>query len=598
MSQTQPPPQGTASGADNPNYFGFPNFDLGSQAGNDFASYFDGNMLGTFDDVQMMDTGDDAGAADFGSNSEPAQQGATDESIARAENQFNTAANNVPGAGPLPPGSFAQMSLSSGNTLTEFTKRRNWPAKVVEELRDFLHILDANGRVKYASPSVLGVAGYQPEEVSDVFLKDLIHPDDQGIFVSELNESIASGNPLRMFYRFKKKDGSYAIFEAVGHAHIASAKFAPNPNNQSPFCQAVFMMARPYPTKNAGLLDSFLEHKIENERLRRRIAELRREEEADADEAQRQWMQSQEGRSDITPSEDTGASSVTPFYRGGASDSMSQSDRNALNAALTRENLEGASAGSRPDSLRDKMARYEGSSHADTIEMLTGLRYQEGERSRGITTGNASPTLIKGDAGIAIPVDRDSRPGEKKKKLKTTEEYVCTDCGRFTAPRAPRRPGLDTNSNQEHWTLRNGERGRAGQRRCATPAACAGPRRRRSETLPTHPSRPNTPWAEQRQPRKPPWATAPRCCTSTMTMTRRVLPLSRATAGVAQALCGIRGAYSSCIHEHDGRRTKINEHDCNERESNGLLRRGDDMIYGLILPLLLGFFSLFFFWFY
>jgi len=71
---------------------------------------------------------------------------------------------------------------------------------------------------------------------------------------------------------------------------------------------------------------------------------------------------------------------------------MSQSDREALNIALTRENLEGASAGSKPDSLRDKMARYEGSSHTDTIEMLTGLRYIEGERSKGITTGNASPT--------------------------------------------------------------------------------------------------------------------------------------------------------------------------------------------------------------
>jgi hypothetical protein len=75
------------------------------------------------------------------------------------------------------------------------------------------------------------------------------------------------------------------------------------------------------------------------------------------------------------------------------------------------------------------MARYEGSSHTDTIEMLTGLRYIEGERSKGITTGNASPTLIKGDAGIAIPVDRDPRTGEKKKRLKTSEEYVCTDCG-------------------------------------------------------------------------------------------------------------------------------------------------------------------------
>ena len=478
--QSAPPPyQRTAATMSHGqiDFFGLSNLEVDEQDTNGIMSFLDQGMLGSYDDVAMaLDPSDDGTtpqAFDPNSVNDARLSGngsAADESIARAENQFNTAANNVPGAGPLPPGSFPQMAISSGSTLTEFTKRRNWPAKVVEELKDFLHILDANGRIKYASPSVLSVAGYTAEEILDVFLKDLIHPDDQGVFVSELNESIASGNPLRMFYRFKKKDGAYAIFEAVGHAHIAGAKFAPNPNNQSPFCQAVFMMARPYPTKNAGLLDSFLEHKIENERLRRRIAELRREEEADADEAQRQWAQSQEARSDVTPSTETGASSVGPFFGSSSNTTtdrtMSQSDRNALNIALTRENLEGAAASTQPDSLRDKMARYEGASHTDTIEMLTGLLYTEGERSRGITTGNASPTLIKGDAGIAIPVDRDSRLGEKKKKLKTSEEYVCTDCGMYpcpcdlphlqgtlTEPRNPRLPRVEEGTERTEDAL-------------------------------------------------------------------------------------------------------------------------------------------------
>lgn len=402
------------------------------QASNDMMAFLDSSMLGGYE--MGLDPSDATLAQPFDPiDGSTVAVSAAEESIAMAENQFNTAANNVPGAGPLPPASFGQVGASGGgSTLTEFTKRRNWPAKVVEELKDFLQILDANGRIRYASPSIVNVTGHTLEELQDSFLKDCIHPDDQGVFVAELNESIASGNPLRMFYRFKRKDGTYAIFEAVGHAHIAAAHFAPNPNNQSPFCQAVFMMARPYPTKNAGLLDSFLEHKMENERLRRRIAELRREEEADNDEAQRQWMQSQEGRSDMTPSSAT-VSSAPHFYHSSSTANdrpLAQADRNALNIALTRENLEGASVNSRQDSLRDKMARYEGSSHSDTIEMLTGLRYTEGERSHGITTGDASPTLIKGDAGIAIPMDRDPRTGEKKKKLKASEEYVCTDCGK------------------------------------------------------------------------------------------------------------------------------------------------------------------------
>jgi PAS domain S-box-containing protein len=319
--------------------------------------------------------------------------------------------------------------------LTEFTKRRDWPMKVIKEMKDILLILDANGRLKHASPAILALTGYTQDEMMEVFMRDIIHPDDVGVFVAEMNESIATGTPLQIFFRLKKKDGNYQIFEAVGHAHIAAAKYAPNPSNQSAFCQAVFMMARPYPTKNTGLLDSFLEHKIENERLKRRIAELRKEEADDAEESQRTWRQSQEGRSEMGQSEDTYNSITTPVYQGAVGDhSMRPPEKPSSSSnSLTRENLEGMS-GARPDSIRDKMARYEGSSHADTIEMLTGLRYQEGERSRGITTGNASPTLIRGDAGIAIPVDRDPRTGEKKKKLKVAEEYVCTDCGTLDSP--------------------------------------------------------------------------------------------------------------------------------------------------------------------
>ncbi|OTA04325.1 hypothetical protein A9Z42_0048940 [Trichoderma parareesei] len=396
------------------------------------------------------------------------------DNMLKPQDQFNNVANDVPGAGPMPAAAFTPTSMAnngsgsgtsgSNNPLTEFTKRRNWPAKVVEELRDLLQILDSNGRIKYVSPSITALAGYTTEEVQDTFLKHLIHPDDQGVLVSELHESIATGNPLRMFYRMRKKDGTYAIFEAVGHAHIAAARFAPNPNNQSPFCQAVFMMARLYPTKNAALLDSFLEHKIENERLRRRIAELRREEEAEAEEAQRQWAHSREGRSDVGTSENasTAASTVYGYHSVPTEMPMSSAAAAAaaaVDGALTRKNLEGATGGNRQDSLRDKMARFEASS-ADTIAFLTGI--ENGER---MSNGNRSPTLIKGDAGIAMPMDRDSKSGEKKKKLKLAEEYVCTDCGTLDSPewrKGPSGPKTLCNACGLRWAKKEKKRNSAG----------------------------------------------------------------------------------------------------------------------------------------
>jgi len=303
---------------------------------------------------------------------------------------------------------------------------------VVEELKDFLHILTPDGRIVYISPSGEPLTGYSRDELIGKFIVDFIHPDDSGIFVREFNESIASGHPLRFFYRFKKKDGNFTIFESHGHPHLSSeaTQFVSNLNSAS-FCKGFFMMARPYPTKNAALLDSILEHKIENERLRKRITDLKREEAEEADESHSMWLKRQEGRSDFLSEEtDTAGSNSTsmPIMNSDAL-AMPPPAKLPLNSALTRQNLEDANLGSKPDSISDKMARYEGASHLEGVEMLTGLMYQEGERSQGISTGGASPALIKGDAGIAISLDKDAR-GDKKKKIKLPDEYVCTDCGK------------------------------------------------------------------------------------------------------------------------------------------------------------------------
>lgn len=376
---------------------------------------------------------------------EPASFGSTNPAVSPDEKDPKTGNVNTDtymhgsgaGAGPLPTGFGAPSVLNGGSTLTEFTKRRNWSQRVVEELKDFLHILTPDGRIIYVSPSSQLLTGFEEDELLEKFIVDFIHADDSGIFVREFNESIASGNPLRFFYRFRKKDGSYTIFESHGHPHLTSEYAQFGPSNAAGFCRGVFMMARPYPTKNSGLLDSFLEHKMENERLLKRINDLKREEEEDADESNRTYLSSKQGASEVpTESETIDTSTPSHALASGSGATMPLPTQQLLNSALTRQNLEDANASSKPDSIGDKMdrfavdktLRYEGATHIETIEMLTGLRYQDGERSRGISTGDMSPSLIRGDAGIAIPQDKER--GDKKKKIKLPEEYVCTDCGK------------------------------------------------------------------------------------------------------------------------------------------------------------------------
>lgn len=381
------------------------------------------------------------------------------------------------GAGPLPTGFGAQPGI--GSTLTEFTKRRNWSQRVIEEIKDLLYVLTPDARFLYLSPSARVLTGYEQQDLVGKFIHDFIHPDDSSLFLREFNESIATANQLRMFFRFRHRDGRWVIFESHGHPHLTNdvshLEVTGGPRNNAGFCAGFFMMIRPYPTRNAVLLDSFLEHKLENERLQARINALRREEAQEAEASARHYHKKATGARSLTPS----AVDTSTAMGGAGGESPSVSDRQSSdfsampppakptisNMALTREALDEANSFARPDSITDKMARYEGTSHVDSIEMLTGLRYREGERSQGISTGGTSPALIRGDAGIEIPMDKvDLRGGhldKKPKKVKSADEYVCTDCGTLDSPewrKGPNGPKTLCNACGLRWAKKEKKR--------------------------------------------------------------------------------------------------------------------------------------------
>ena len=109
------------------------------------------------------------------------------------------------------------------------------------------------------------------------------------------------------------------------------------------------------------------------------------------------------------------------------------------------------------------MSRYEANStHLESIELLTGLRYRDGERSHGISTGDTSPALIRGDAGIAILLDRDrDGPKKDKKKQKLADEYVCADCGTLDSPewrKGPKGPKTLCNACGLRWAKKEKKR--------------------------------------------------------------------------------------------------------------------------------------------
>jgi PAS domain S-box-containing protein len=390
----------------------------------------------------------------------------------KSENPESNMPMNGVGAGPLPTDFAAQNGHypTSTSTLTDFTKRRNWSQRVVEELKDLMYILTPEGRILYVSPSAKQLTGYNPQDLIGKSVSEFVHPDDSSLYSREFNESIATGNALRFFHRFRTAEDKYCIFECHGHPHITNEatlleQSAP-PVGRAGYCRGFFMMARPYPTRNSELLDSFLEHKIENVRLQARIAALKREEAEDADGLQEHYHKQASGGLSRMSSNSADVQSQSPSVNstpaypeyGGMPPPAKPT---VSNMALTREALDEANASARPDSIRDKMARYEGSSHVDSIEMLTGLRYREGERSHGISTGGTSPALIRGDVGIHIPIDkadaRYSYMDKKHKKVRSADEYVCTDCGTLDSPewrKGPNGPKTLCNACGLRWAKR------------------------------------------------------------------------------------------------------------------------------------------------
>jgi PAS domain S-box-containing protein len=181
------------------------------------------------------------------------------------------------------------ISNVTTNHLVDFTKRRDWQQRTIEAIQDLLYVLAFNGKILYASASCVSVTGYQPTQIAGHFIHDFIHPDDKDVFVKEMGDAIATGDPLRFFHRFRKADGGWIIFESHGHAHLSKGFSRNSLQRGSIDDGGLFITARPDPTKNAALMDSFLEHKIENLRLMDRLRELRDEGE---DNSERQdWQE-------------------------------------------------------------------------------------------------------------------------------------------------------------------------------------------------------------------------------------------------------------------------------------------------------------------
>ncbi|GAA6059034.1 hypothetical protein JCM10212_001259 [Sporobolomyces blumeae] len=306
-----------------------------------------------------------------------------------------------------------QKQPKSSSTTALFNTRKNWSQYILESIEDFMHVVTIDGKFIFASQSIDTLCGFDPEELRGQSLFSFLHPSDVEPFRREFLSclSASSADPtakhperLTAHYRFRTKDDRYVLFEITGHffsaqtttpsstpaSSVSSSSNGHSHSSTSTKPKCFFGLARPYPSRSVAMLDSFLELKMENERLRQELLVLYEEIEGDSS------LTSPTAQNQITPAtSDTHPVSLSAAYP----------PRGDLFDARTSTSV---------------------------IDPSTGL----------IRTSELIPSTSNtyGALGIGISANGKKGDGQSEKRRKQKQkadgdsDLVCRDCGRTDSP--------------------------------------------------------------------------------------------------------------------------------------------------------------------
>ncbi|KAJ5183548.1 hypothetical protein N7492_001164 [Penicillium capsulatum] len=340
-------------------------------------------------------------------------------------------------------GSYGNYGLRAGYQNAQ-QNDPGWTQVVLEEMKDLLLLLNSQGQIAYASPSSKQITGRMAKQLEGTPFTQYIHEDDKSIFLRDMDDSVVSNQPFRTHVRFQKANNTYSLVEAFGHPHIA------NPNDSQgrgastrDRCTGFFLMCRPYPSKNSQLLDSFLEHKIENARLVQQIAKLKQEEE--------EGNTTRVAFSKIDPELPL---NENPSVAHGALSDQESTETIAPNS-------DDSDTSPSVEYFAEQAPQAERPSHIDGIEVMTGLHYGEGERSQGLSTGVRRGRLVQCDIDITTAADqaRNVQEDDRRKRLKG--QHVCSDCGTADSPewrKGPDGPKTLCNACGLRWSKKEKKR--------------------------------------------------------------------------------------------------------------------------------------------
>ncbi|CEG76527.1 Putative White collar 2 protein [Rhizopus microsporus] len=311
------------------------------------------------------------------------------------------------------------MKLRMGSSFGEFTRRKNWSQSILDAIRDVVHVLSSDLHILYCSDASSEILGYKPDEIVGHLFTEFIHVDDVDNFVRNFRLTHEKMKIFRICYRFLRKDGKYATLETRGQFYKTS----------------LFGNARRIPTEASQSIDSILDLKMENEMLKRKLAALKR---------QRQRKKSSNEERDLSIAQSLADDESGEDYSNDEMDMPAQSSLVYAQGVSPYHNI------------------------SDSLSLFTGLRYDLGERSMGISMGlcsgdltnvNESPTSIPFVENTEMQEENDEPRSKKQKRMSNRSEGVriCTDCGTTESPewrKGPLGPKTLCNACGLRWSKR------------------------------------------------------------------------------------------------------------------------------------------------
>lgn len=111
------------------------------------------------------------------------------------------------------PAKLARLVVEKTNQLSTSEKHFR---SLIENSSDAIVLLDADSRIIYQSPSTEPITGYSPQELLQLHITSLFHPDDLPDFAASLYELLKSeGNRIQRTHLLRKKNGDYITIEGT-----------------------------------------------------------------------------------------------------------------------------------------------------------------------------------------------------------------------------------------------------------------------------------------------------------------------------------------------------------------------------------------------